>query len=261
MQKTVVIDYLPESVQRYRPDWTIVAVDVIRATTTAVTAAAIGRRCFPLPSIEAAIEFAQEFDDPLLAGEVGGTMPFAFEMDNSPAQLVRRTDTHRPFLLVSSSGTKVIHEASGNEAVYLGCFRNCSVLAEYLAGRHSRIAIIGAGCKGEFREEDQICCAWIARDLIRMGYAPGHAQTDAVVSRWQDAPAEACLCSRSVDFLRRTDQLRDLDFVLSHINDLEAVFTVENGEVKMISLEQRAWSPSLGPAPVSDGLPVTEAEL
>ena len=261
MQKTVVIDYLPESVQRYRPDWTIVAVDVIRATTTAVTAAAMGRRCFPLPSVEAAIELSQEFDDPLLAGETGGIMPFAFEMDNSPAQLVRRTDTHRPFLLVSSSGTKVIHEASGSESVYLGCFRNCSALAEYLAGRHPRIAIIGAGCKGEFREEDQICCAWIARDLIRMGYSPANAQTEAVVGRWQDAPAEACLCSRSVDFLRRTDQLRDLEFVLAHINDLEAVFTVENGEVKMISIEQTAWSPALGPAPVGEGLPVAEAEL
>ena len=261
MQKIVAIDYLPESVQRYRPEWTIVAVDVIRATTTAVTAAAIGRRCFPLPSVEAAIELAHEFDDPLLAGETGGMMPFAFEMDNSPAQLVRRTDTHRPFLLVSSSGTKVIHEASGSEPVYLGCFRNSLALGEYLAGRHSRIAIIGAGCRGEFREEDQICCAWIARDLIRMGYSPANAQTEAVVSRWQDAPAEACLCSRSVDFLRRTDQLRDLDFVLGHINDLGAVFTVEDGEVKMIPVEQAAWSPSLGPAPVNDGLPISEAEL
>jgi 2-phosphosulfolactate phosphatase len=255
MHKTVVIDYLPESVPLYRADWTIVAVDVIRATTTAVTAAATGRRCFPLPTIEAAIEFAQEFDDPLLAGETGGTMPFAFEMDNSPAQLMRRTDIHRPFILVSSSGTKVIAAATGCKSLYLACFRNCSALAEYLMHRYPRIAIIGAGCRGEFREEDQICCAWIARDLIRAGYLPANAETEAIVSRWQDAPAEACLCSRSVDFLRRTDQLRDLNFVLTHINDLNAVFTVENGEVKMISIEQTAWSPASGPAPVSEGLP------
>jgi len=261
MRKTVIIDYLPESVQRYRSDWTIVAVDVIRATTTAVTAAAIGRRCFPLPTIEAALELAQEFEDPLLAGETGGTIPFAFEMDNSPAQLMRRTDTHRPFILVSSSGTKVISEARGCESVYLGCFRNCSALAEYLAGRHSRIAIIGAGCKGEFREEDQICCAWIARDLIRMGYAPANAQTKAVVSRWRDADAEACLCSRSVDFLRRTDQLKDLDFILTHINDLGAVFTVKNGEVKVISNEQTAWGSSLRSTSVREQLPAAEAEM
>ena len=40
MQKSVVIDYLPECVCRYRSEWAIVAVDVIRATTTAITAAA-----------------------------------------------------------------------------------------------------------------------------------------------------------------------------------------------------------------------------
>src|SRR6266481_5414083 len=230
MRKTVVIDYLPESVRRYRPGWAIVAVDVIRATTTAAT----GRQCFPAPSIEAALALAQEFNNPLLAGESGGKMPAAFEMDNSPAQLMGRTDTHRPLVLVSSSGTKVIHEAAGCEAIYLSCFRSHSVLAGYLAERHPRVAIIGAGSLGEFREEDQICCAWIAAGLMSRGYIPSNPQTAALVSRWRTAPPEACLCSNSVDYLRRTGQLRDLKFILAHIDDLRAVFTVRNGEVKMI---------------------------
>src|SRR5215468_8751309 len=162
MKKSVVIDYLPESVCRYRSEWAIVAVDVIRATTTAITAAATGRRCFPAPTIEAAMELAQCLNNPLLAGESAGEMPAAFEMDNSPAQLIGRTDTHRPLVLVSSSGTKVIHEAAGSEATYLACFRSHSALTGFLVRRHARVALIGAGSKGEFREEDQICCAWIA---------------------------------------------------------------------------------------------------
>ena len=135
-------------------------------------------------------------------------MPAAFEMDNSPAQLLSRTDTHRPLVLVSSSGTKVIHEAAGCEATYLGCFRNHSVLADYLAERHARVAIIGAGSQGEFREEDQICCAWIAAALMSRGYLPENPETAAIVGRWRDAPPDACLCSRSVDFLKRTGRLR-----------------------------------------------------
>jgi 2-phosphosulfolactate phosphatase len=234
VQKSVVIDYLPESVSRYRPDWTIVAVDVIRATTTAITAAATGRRCFPVPTIEAALSLAHEFDHPLLAGESGGKMPAAFEMDNSPAQLVRRVDTRRPLVLVSSSGTKVIHEAADCQATYLGSFRNYSVLPGYLNGRHARVAIIGAGSLGEFREEDQICCAWIAAGLIGRGYRPETAETVALVTRWRDAPPAECLCSRSVDFLLRTGRTSDLDFILTHIDDLQAVFAVRNGEVQMI---------------------------
>ena len=241
MKNSVVIDCLPESVRRYRADWVIVAVDVIRATTTAITAVATGRRCFPTPTIEAAIALAQEFEDPVLAGESSGAIPAGFEMDNSPAQVISRTDTHRPLVLVSSSGTKVIHEAAGCEATYLSCFRTHSVLAAYLAERHPRVAIIGAGSKGEFREEDQICCAWIAAGLMNRGYQPENPRTASIVRRWREAPAKACLCSHSVDFLKRTGRLRDLDFILRHVDDLRAVFAVQNGEVKMIT-DERAFA-------------------
>jgi 2-phosphosulfolactate phosphatase len=238
MRKSVAIDYLPESVARYRQGWAIVVVDVIRATTTAVTAAAAGRRCFPAPSIQAARSLAERFRNPLLAGETKGEMPAGFEMDNSPAQLAARRDVHRPLVLVSSSGTRAIHEATGCEATYLACFRNYSILPAYLAQRHSRIALIGAGSKGEFREEDQICCAWIAAGLMQHDYEPESAQTIEVAERWRDAPPDACLCSRSVDYLRRTHQLHDLDFILAHIDDLRAIFPVRDGEVEMIAEKQ-----------------------
>jgi len=257
MRKSVVIDYLPGSVSRYRTGWAIVAVDVIRATTTAVTAAASGRRCFPVPTIEAAQLLGQELNNPLLAGESSGEMPVGFEMDNSPAQLIGRTDTHRPLVLVSSSGTKLIHKAAGCEAIYLACFRNHSVLADYLAERHSRVAIIGAGSRGEFREEDQICCAWITARLMNKGYLPENPQTAAVVSRWQYAPPKACLCSRSVDFLLRTGRLRDLDFILAHLDDLRSVFAVADGEVYMIPEKSVLALPSLSVRP--GALPATVA--
>ena len=233
MNKTVVIDFLPESVANYRQGWAVVVVDVIRATTTAVTAVAGGRRCFPAPSVEAAKSLAHFFDAPLLAGESAGALPPGFEMDNSPAQVAGRKDTYRPLVLVSSSGTRAIHEAGRSDAVYLGCYRNYSALPDHLAERHDRVAVIGAGSKGEFREEDQICCAWIAARLLGKGYSPGNRQTSTVADRWSDAPPDACLCSRSVDFLRQTNRLNDLDFILGHIDDIRSVFAVRQGEVKM----------------------------
>ncbi len=237
----VMIDYLAESVSRYRSGWAIVVVDVIRATTTAVTAVSTGRRCFTAPSVEAARTIAAGVNHALLAGEHGGLTPDSFEADNSPAHLAERYDTHRPLVLVSSSGTRVIHEAAGCEAVYLGCFRNHSIMASYVAGRHDRVAIIGAGSKGEFREEDQICCAWIAAALIAEKYTPASAQTYQIVRRWRAAPASACLSSRSVDFLKRTGRLRDLEFILGHIDDLPQVFEVRNGEVKPIQTRTRTY--------------------
>ena len=57
-RKTVIIDCFPESVEAYQNGYAIVAVDVIRATTTAVTGVALGRKCFPVPSLEAAVPLA-----------------------------------------------------------------------------------------------------------------------------------------------------------------------------------------------------------
>ena len=178
--------------------------------------------------------------EPLLAGEFQGDVPSSFELDNSPSQLIGRTDTHRPLVLVSSSGTKAIHAANRCDALYLSCFRSYSALPDHLANCHDRVAVIGAGSKGEFREEDQICCAWIAAALTERGYLALSAQTMEVVERWRNAPPTACLGSRSVDFLKRTGRLSDLDFILGHIDDLQQIFEVRSGEVRTIQSPARA---------------------
>lgn len=230
MSATVVIDCLPESVSRYVSDHAIVTVDVIRATTTAVTAVALGRRCFPVPSIEAARALRRRLTRPLLAGELGGERPPGFPVNNSPAEVAMRTDVARPMILLSSSGTRLMHAARSAPASYVACLRNAAATAAYVR-RHPRVAVIGAGSRGEFREEDQLCCAWIAADLLRAGYAAADARTAAVVERWGDAAPTACTSGRSAAFLRESGQRRDLDFVLAHVNDLDDVFRLDGGEV------------------------------
>ena len=234
MRRIVVIDCFAETALRYGSGWAAVVVDVIRATTTAVTATASGRRCYPVPDVQCALAMARAFPDSLLAGESQGATPAGFEMDNSPAQLAGRTDTHRPLILVSSSGTRALHAAAACQAVYLACFRSYSALAGHLGRFHNRVALIGAGTRGEFREEDQICCAWIAAALMHRGYRPGTAATAQIARRWQDAPAAACLCSRSVDFLKQTGRCSDLDFILRHVDDLPQIFEFRNSEVRTI---------------------------
>ncbi|MBV9453673.1 MAG: 2-phosphosulfolactate phosphatase, partial [Rubrobacter sp.] len=124
MERMVVIDCFPESLTHYREEYAVVVVDVIRATTTAVTGVALNRRCFPTPSIEAAVTLAARLDNPLLVGELGGNMPYGFDLTNSPAALVPRSDVSRPMILLCTSGTKVICDAKECYAVYAACLRN-----------------------------------------------------------------------------------------------------------------------------------------
>jgi 2-phosphosulfolactate phosphatase len=227
----VAIDFLPESARRYGDGWAVVAIDVLRATTTAVTIANRGRRCLPVPNLEAALELAKQHSDTLLVGEVGGHLPDGFDLQNSPLAMERRDDIERSAILLSSSGTRIFHEADGATAVYAACLRNARAQAEYLATRHHRVALIGAGTKGEFRREDQFGCAKIAEMLIATGFTPADEPTREVVSRWQGRPVTDCGEGRSAEYLRRTDQVGDLEFVLTRIDDVAGVFRFEAGEL------------------------------
>jgi 2-phosphosulfolactate phosphatase len=209
----------------------IVVVDVIRATTTAVTAVAQGRRCFTAPNVAAARRRAIRLERPLLAGEFAGVVPAGFELDNSPAAIAARSDVERPLLLVSSSGTPLIHAAALSGTVYLGSLRNARYLGLWLAGRHARVAIVAAASRGEFREEDRVCCATVAGELLDAGYAPEDDATAALVKRWRGASPDAWLASKSVEFLRATGHIDDLEFILEHQDDLPDVFQMHHGEV------------------------------
>lgn len=233
MHKTVVIDCFPESVETYRNGYAIVAVDVIRATTTLVTAATLGRKCFPVPSIEAAVPLAAGLAHPLLAGELGGSMPYGFDLNNSPADLTSRTDIHRPMLLLSTSGTRLICGGEEGQAMYVACLRNYHAQISYLAAHHPTVAVIGAGARGDFREEDQLCCAWIVDGLLSAGYEPYNGRTLAIVERWRTMPVESIINGASAEYLRRSGQSRDLEFILTHIDDLDEVYKfVDNQVVK-----------------------------
>jgi 2-phosphosulfolactate phosphatase len=228
---TVIIDSFPCNNARYFRDYAIVAVDVIRASTTAITAAALGRRCFPVASMEEALEKRREFPDCLLAGEIAGFMPEGFDLNNSPSHLALRSDHHRPLVLLSSSGTKLMVQSGAFADTYVACLRNYKAVALHIAGRYKRIALLGAATRGEFREEDQLCCAWMALELAQLGHTAENPFTLALMEKWGNASVRACACGNSAAYLRRSGQLDDLNFILSHVNDVPLAFQLVYGEL------------------------------
>jgi 2-phosphosulfolactate phosphatase len=232
MDETVVIDCFPSSVARYVADHAIVAIDVIRATTLAVTAVAGGRRGFVAADLPDAFVLRDRLGDALLAGELGGDMPEGFDMNNSPAELALRGDVDRALVMLSTSGTELMLAAAESpHGAYVACFRNFGAVAGRLATPDRPIAVIGAGSRNEFREEDQMCCAWVAELLVMAGRRPADARTSEIIERWRGVPATAIDSGNSVGYLRRTGQLRDRDFVVSHVNDLDLVCAIHGNEV------------------------------
>jgi 2-phosphosulfolactate phosphatase len=222
LARCVKIDFLPESARAYGADWAVVAVDILRATTTAVTIAWSGRRCIPVASLQE-------------ARELRGDLPEGFELQNSPTALACHEDCERPAVLLSSSGTRLIREAAAAGAVYAACLRNLTAQIAHLSANHPQVALIGAGTGGEFRREDQFGCARMAAALLDAGYEAADARTSDLIARWRDAPVDACAGGRSTEYLRRTGQLADLDFALTHLDDVDAVFEIADGELRRVS--------------------------
>ena len=245
MNRTFAIDFLPESARRFGPECAVVAVDVIRATTTAITALATGRRCICVSTAEEAFALRRRMPHALLAGELAGETPPGFDITNSPAEVGARTDVNRPLILLSSSGTPLVRCAESAAAIYIACFRNPSATAAHLAANHDRVGIVGAGSRNEFREEDQICCAWIGARLEEAGFVAADDRTAAIVARWRNADARACTVSNSVRYLTRSDQLRDLDFILARIDDVPQAFVARAGEIMPADLELPATAAAL----------------
>jgi 2-phosphosulfolactate phosphatase len=231
MTLTVEIGCFREHLEPPSDGQLTVAVDVIRATTTAITAAAGGRAVFVAPSIESAVPLAARLTHPWLAGELGGFMPYGFHVQNSPSVIMELDEPERPLLLLSTSGTRLMAEAGEQGGAYAACLRNARAQAEHIAGRGVSVRLLGADSRGEFRDEDQLCCARIGRVLVERGYQPADEETAAVLARWGEAADDAFLNSRSVAYLRDTGQERDVDFVLDHIDDLTDLFSIKDGEI------------------------------
>ena len=225
----VVVDHLPRNAARFGPGWVVVAVDVFRATTTACTALASGRRCVPVASVPEAFERGRDLGA-VLAGEQGGCLIEGFDLNNSPAELILRDDTERPLVLLTSSGTELLYAAAGADAVFAACLRNASAQARWLRSWDTDVAVIGAGTRDEVRMEDELCCARVAEQLIDWGFTPDARTVDAV-RRWTGVAVEECAKGRSAAFLRESGQERDIDFVVRHVDDVDAVYVMRDHEL------------------------------
>ena len=73
-------------------------------------------------------------------------------------------------------------------------------------------------------------CAWVAQQLVEAGYRCND-NTQAIIELWRDAPPEACVNGNSAAYLRRTNQEKDLGFILDRIDDVDQAFVMENGAV------------------------------
>jgi 2-phosphosulfolactate phosphatase len=136
-----------------------VVIDVLRATTTMVTALAAGCVCVrPCLEIDEARQLAGQMPAGrvLLGGERNGSPIPGFDLGNSPRQYTCSVCRGMTLVLTTTNGTRALLHASTADRVLLGAFVNYSAVCEQLRQDARPIHVVCAGNGGDVTLEDTL---------------------------------------------------------------------------------------------------------
>jgi 2-phosphosulfolactate phosphatase len=147
----------------------IVVLDVLRATTTVITALANGAKAvIPAATSEDAVRLASnlEKDGVLLAGERKSLKIEGFALGNSPLEMTPEVVAGKTIVLATTNGTPALVASQGGDPVLVGAPANFAALTararEALADR-GELVIVCAGRERQFALED----AYTAGRLVK----------------------------------------------------------------------------------------------
>ncbi len=196
----------------------IVAIDVLRCSSSIVTALANGAKAvIPSLTLDKARALAKA-RGAVLAGERRGKRPKGFQLGNSPLEFKEKVVQSKTVVLTTTSGTKAIVLGKKAQNVLVGSFLNLDAtvqLGSQLAETSgSGISLVTAGTGGLFSLEDFLCAGAMSDKLIQEG-----ARLDdgclASAYAWREARPNLSAALREGLHAKRLDSLgfaEDVDF-------------------------------------------------
>ncbi|MDR1304808.1 MAG: 2-phosphosulfolactate phosphatase [Verrucomicrobiales bacterium] len=215
MPAAIQVCYAPADYERRPPAFwrgrAAVVFDILRATSTIVTALAAGCggvRCFR--AVAAARRYAARHARTALAGERDGVPPPAFQYGNSPREFLSWPPAYDTLALTTTNGTRAIAAAAdgGAARVLIGSLLNLSALAEYCRRAGLPLTLVCSGTGADFSLEDALAAGALLAELRR---------AHPLVSLYRANRADlrrALHTSRNGRRLRAIGLAADLDFCL-----------------------------------------------
>jgi 2-phosphosulfolactate phosphatase len=147
---------------------TAVVLDILRATSTIVTALANGYRsvrCFR--EVADAQRCAAGHQRTVLAGERDGVPQEGFQYGNSPREFLRLPAGYDVLALTTTNGTRAVEAVSGAGRVVIASLLNLSAVAGYLRGScaGSSLALVCSGSGEDFSLEDALVAGALLEEL------------------------------------------------------------------------------------------------
>lgn len=168
MTHSIELFSLPADAPRRLAGKATVAVDVLRAGTTIITALQNGAASLiPCIDIETTRHSAAENPNSLLGGERQGLMINGFDLSNSPESYQPQIVAGRQIYFTTTNGTKAIEASRTSDVILIGSFINLTAVCRRLEQLQLPISIICAGTDGDPTLEDNLfggaICEWFTQ--------------------------------------------------------------------------------------------------
>ena len=196
-------------------DQTVVVVDILRATSSMITAFAYDVASItPVPTLAECRTLKEK--GYVTAGERAGQKVEGFDRGNSPYEFMDHQLNGKDLAFTTTNGSQAILSVVDARKVLLGAFLNLSATSESIKKSQDPVLILCAGWKGKFNIEDTLYAGALAARL-KEDYEFADDATLAAYSLYQHATEDLSGFLKQGSHAKRLagfENHRDLEFCI-----------------------------------------------
>ena len=201
-----------------------IVIDVLRATTTMVTALSVGAEAVQVFSNLDELTRVSDRWDPtkrIRAGERGGSKVAGFDFGNSPLECSADFMAGKRIFVSTTNGTRAFQRVQDSPVVLGAALINRQAVVSFLVEHQPKtVWIVGAGWEGTYALEDTVCAGAIVDLLadklgISVGNLAGNDEMVAAVAlyrQWKDDLLGLLSCASHGQRLLKLEAHDDLKY-------------------------------------------------
>jgi len=169
MSKNIEIVYAPNLYPFHKKGGNVVLIDVVRFTSTLITAlanGAISGEAYPNSEIPLKLKKEKNY---IIAGEKMGKDIPGFDYNNSPVDMTKENVFGRELAFCTTNGTYTRSLIDSYNNIFAGSFINASAVAKRLIQENNDVTLVCSGRGKKVAVEDLIFAGFIAKKLIEEG--------------------------------------------------------------------------------------------
>jgi 2-phosphosulfolactate phosphatase len=150
---------------------TTVVIDVLRASSTIVTALQNGaKEIVPVASVEFAVKVSGGMfgGQTLLGGERNTKKIEGFALGNSPLEYSTEVVNGKSIIFFTTNGSKAVVKAKFSQNLFICSFLNLNAVANHLAKLNTDFEVLCSGRNNLYSMEDTICSGKLISEVAKL---------------------------------------------------------------------------------------------